>query len=122
MKKLSPAMEDYLKGIYRVGGAGKNVHVSELALYMGVSKPCVSRAMDNLSEKGLICKNKYQGAYLTEEGVKQARLLSARCLVIRRFFSEILHVDPHVAEKDACSIEHSISTESYESMRTYLHE
>jgi Mn-dependent DtxR family transcriptional regulator len=111
-------MEDYLKRIYHLSGrdAEKLVHVSELALRMGVSKACASRATNTLSEKGLIRKNKYQGVTLTDEGKTRAAALSGRHSVIRRFFSEVLRVDPAVAEKDACRIEHGLSAESYNSI------
>jgi Mn-dependent DtxR family transcriptional regulator len=122
MEKLSPAMEDYLKRIYCLSGhdAEKIVHVSELASRMGVSKACASRATNTLSEKGLIQKSKYQGVTLTTEGKEQADVLSQRHSALQRFFSEVLRVDPIIAEKDACKIEHSISAESYSSICAYL--
>lgn len=122
MEKLTPAMEDYLKKIYCMSGYDIEsvVHVNDLALRMGVSKACTSRATNILSEKGLIRKRKYQGFSLTPQGKKQAAVLSKRYSVLRRFFSEILRVDPLIAAKDACKFEHSISAESYRSIREYL--
>jgi Mn-dependent DtxR family transcriptional regulator len=122
MEKLSPAMEDYLKRIYNLSGRGavRLVHVGELASRMGVSKACASRATSTLSEKGLIQKSKYQGVTLTQEGKKQAATLQKRHKTIRRFLSEVLLVDPIIAEKDACRVEHDISAESYRSICRYL--
>jgi Mn-dependent DtxR family transcriptional regulator len=124
MEKLSPAMEDYLKRIYRLSGRSTEtlVHVGELASQMGVSKACASRATNTLSEKDLIQKSKYQGVTLTEDGKKQAAALFKRHNNITRFFSEILLVDPVIAEKDACRVEHDISAESYRSICRYLSE
>jgi Mn-dependent DtxR family transcriptional regulator len=87
---------------------------------MGVSKACASRATNTLSEKGLIQKSKYQGVTLTQDGEKQAAVLFQRHDTLRRFFNEILRVDPAIAEKDACKFEHSISAESYSSICAYL--
>jgi Mn-dependent DtxR family transcriptional regulator len=122
MEKLSPAMEDYLKRIYNLsdGSIDRLVHVGALAARMGVSKACASRATNTLSEKGLIQKSKYQGVTLTQEGKKQAATLFKRHSAIKRFFSEVLHVDPMIAEKDACRVEHDISAESYRSICNYL--
>ncbi|MDR2770581.1 MAG: metal-dependent transcriptional regulator [Clostridiales Family XIII bacterium] len=122
MEKLSPAMEDYLKNICLLSGPGAEdiVHVSELALRMGVSKACASRATNTLSEKGLIWKSKYQGVSLNSEGRERAGALLRRHSTLRRFFSEILRVDPAVADKDACKVEHSLSAESYRSICDYL--
>jgi Mn-dependent DtxR family transcriptional regulator len=115
-------MEDYLKKIYHLSGHNTEiiVHVSDLALLMGVSKACSSRATNTLSEKGLIQKNKSQGLFLTPEGEKRAAALFKRHSTLQRFFSEILRVDPAVAEKDACKVEHNLSAESYRSICDYL--
>ncbi len=54
------------------------------------------------------------------EGIKQAELISNKYKIIRAFLNLILNIDPSIAEKDACSFEHSISLESLQSMYQYL--
>jgi Mn-dependent DtxR family transcriptional regulator len=122
MEKLSPAMEDYLKRIYDLSRQDREgiVHVSDLALQMGVSKACASRATDTLSQKGLVRKDKYYGIWLSPTGRRRAVTLLKRHDTIQRFFGEILRVDPTVAEKDACKLEHCISVESYRAICDYL--
>ncbi|MDR2132057.1 MAG: metal-dependent transcriptional regulator [Clostridiales Family XIII bacterium] len=122
MENLSPALEDYLKKIYRLSeDSDENiVHVNDLALRMGVSKAYASRSTSLLSDKGMVQKNKYRGISLTTEGRKRAAELSERHHTLRRFFSEILRVDPDIADMDACKIEHGISAETYRSIRQRL--
>lgn len=57
---------------------------------------------------------------LTVEGLKQAEHLCGKHSVIRQFLSEVLDVDPSIAERDACVFEHCISLESLQSMHRYL--
>ena len=120
MEKLSAAMEDYLKTIYHLSSCNSAIYIREIARQMRVSKASVCRATDFLCRKGLIVKNKYQDLSLTEEGYKQAALLSRKNSILQKFLSEILHIDPNVADKDACSIEHGISLESFQSICRYL--
>lgn len=120
MEKLSAAMEDYLKTIYRLGSCNSAIYIREIARKMGVSKASVCRATDFLCSKGLIVKNKYQDLTLTDEGLRQAALLSHKNSIIRKFLSEILGIDPSIADRDACSIEHGISLESFQSICRYL--
>ncbi len=120
MVKLSAAMEDYLKTIYRISQSNSNIHVSDISVQMGVSKASVCKATDLLAGKGLVQKDRYRNLALTPEGLKQAELLFQKNNIIKRFLHEILNVDPGIAEKDACCIEHCVSGESFESIRHYL--
>jgi DtxR family Mn-dependent transcriptional regulator len=120
MEKLSAAMENYLKTIYSMCRDHTTTRVSDIAAHMKLSKASVSQATDFLSEKGLVQKFKYQGLRLTAEGYRQAALLSQKNVIIKRFLQEVLNVDPSVAEKDACDMEHCVSFESFQSICNYF--
>lgn len=120
MEKLSAPMEDYLKTIYNLCRYSKTTRVSDIAARMKLSKASVCRATDFLSEKGLICKDKYRGVSLTSEGLEQAELLSDKYDIIQTFLNKVLDIDRTVSEKDACSFEHTISLESLQSMHQYM--
>jgi DtxR family Mn-dependent transcriptional regulator len=120
MEKLSAAMENYLKIIYNMCGDHTAAHVSAIAARMKLSKASVSRATDILAKKGLVHKDRCYGISLTAEGLKSAALISNKYNIIQSFLNEVLEVDPSVAEKDACSFEHSISLESLRSMNQCL--
>ncbi|OPX92262.1 MAG: Transcriptional regulator MntR [Pelotomaculum sp. PtaB.Bin013] len=117
MEKLSAAMENYLKTIYSICRFNTMTHVSEIAAKMNLSKASVCRATDILSDKGLSRKDKYRDLSFTAEGLYQAELISNKYDIIQTFLNEVLDVDPSVAEKDACSFEHSISLKSLQSMK-----
>ncbi|SHI03093.1 iron (metal) dependent repressor, DtxR family [Sporobacter termitidis DSM 10068] len=120
MEKLSAAMENYLKTIYNLSRHNPATRVSDIAAHMKLSKASVCRATDLLADKGLVSKSKLDGISLTDEGLEQAALISNKYDIIQMFLNEVLNIDPAVAERDACSFEHSISLESLQSMHSYL--
>ena len=89
--ELHRAGEDYLKAILILQKQNHAVRSLDVAEMLSVTKPSVSRAM-KLLEKHRV---------LTE------------CLVT-------MGVDPGIAEKDACRMEHLISPETLEQMKIYV--
>jgi Mn-dependent DtxR family transcriptional regulator len=76
--------------------------------------------MSVLSEKKLITNEKYHKIYLTEEGLKLAKIISEKHQVIQKFFTEVLNIDNTIANTDACAIEHVISNYSITAMNNFL--
>lgn len=120
MEKLSSSLENYLKTIYNLCHYHSTARVSEIAAKLEVSKASASRAVSILESKDLVCKLSNRTLYLTTEGMNHATLIINRHKIIKTFFSVILKVAPSVADKDACSFEHTISLESLQSMCRYL--
>jgi DtxR family Mn-dependent transcriptional regulator len=120
MEKLSAAMEDYLKAIYELCSKGVGARVSDIAERMAVSKASVIQAMNVLEGKGLITKGEHKERNLTSKGKRQVKLISNKHTIIHQFLTEVLKVDPVIADLDACSFEHTISLESLSSIDQYL--
>ena len=87
---------------------------------MGVTKASVNNAMSILASKGLVVNEKYKEIFLTEAGLKQAKLTSKKHYTILKFFTEILKIDKDIADEDACRIEHVISNDSIRAMREFM--
>ncbi|HCC00516.1 MAG TPA: DtxR family iron (metal) dependent repressor [Ruminococcaceae bacterium] len=120
MKKLTYTMENYLEAIYELSGDGTGARLSDIASRLGVTKASANSAMSTLAQNGLITNEKYHEIFLTTIGEKQAVATSSKHRTIRAFFTEILHIDPSIADSDACRIEHVISEESVNAMRNYF--
>ncbi|UWG98454.1 metal-dependent transcriptional regulator [Dehalobacter sp. DCM] len=120
MQELSYKMENYLEAIYELSRDGNSARVSDIARKLGVSKASTTSAMASLSEKGLIVAEKYREIYLTPSGLKLAQSTSCKHQVIHQYLTEILHVDPAIADSDACAIEHVISNDSIKAMQKHL--
>ncbi|MDD3947477.1 MAG: metal-dependent transcriptional regulator [Clostridia bacterium] len=122
MENLTFVMENYLEAIYELSKEKHSARISDIAERLSVSKASASNAMQTLMTKGLVVTEKYREVYLTEEGRKLAEMTSKKHKTIKRFFIEILSIDPTVADSDACAIEHVISNISIRAMERFLEE
>lgn len=120
MEKLTFSMENYLEAVYELSGGTHGVRVSDVAARLKVTKASTTNAMTTLSEKGLVTSEKYGEVFLTQNGLAMAEFTATKHHVIRQFFTEVLHIDPVVADNDACAIEHVISNNSILAMQEYM--
>jgi DtxR family Mn-dependent transcriptional regulator len=120
MGKLTTSMENYLEAIYELSDGNSGVRVSDISERLGVTKPSVNSAIATLVEKGLVTTEKYKKIYLTPTGFERAKLTSKKHQIIQQFFIKVLKIDPEVADEDACSIEHVISSDSIRAMQDYM--
>jgi Mn-dependent transcriptional regulator len=120
MMKLSFTKENYLEAIYELSPDGDGVRVSDIAERLGVTKASTNSAMATLAEKGLISCEKYKEIFLTPAGFELAESTANKHHVIEKFLREVLDVNPSIADKDACAIEHFISNDSIAAMQKFL--
>ena len=69
---LSEAIQDYLKGIYKLQEAGGRATVTALARDQGVSAASASAMVKKLAALELLTHEPYRGAHLTEAGERVA--------------------------------------------------
>lgn len=117
---ISKRAEDYLEAILVLRRDGGSVRVSEIAAYLGVTKPSVVAAIRLLKDDGMVTQAPYQGVLLTTRGQDLARLVFQRHESIRAFLVRILGVSPEAAEKDACRMEHFLQAETLEQMKLLI--
>jgi len=112
--------EMYLLTVYKLEqekGTARSVDVAEK---LGVSKPSVTKAMGVLKRQGLVSREKYGPIELTEEGRRKAKLVHDKHELIAKFIVLSLDLTPKQAERDACRIEHVISTSMLSAIEAYL--
>ena len=88
------------------------VRVCDVAGKLNVSKASASLALAKLTEQGLLYKDSERRAHLTKSGESKAIQLLDKFEVIRTFLVKILRVEESIADRDACAIEHVISTDT----------
>ncbi len=116
LKKLHRSGEDYLETVLILQKKNGYVRSSDVADYLKVTRPSVSRAISILKEGGFLLMNDDKTLTLTEIGLDVAeRVYEKHCVLKDRLVS--LGVDPEIAEQDACRIEHIISYESFEKIK-----
>ncbi len=112
--------EDYLEAVLAIGEEAGKVRTTDVATRLGVTKPSVSRAMKLLQADGYIHQETYGEITLTERGRLLATQVYTRHKTLTSFLSNVLGVDPHIAEQDACLIEHDISNETMEKLGAFM--
>ena len=109
-KRLSASMEDYLEGIFVINQTNKVVRVRDIANHLGVRMPSVTDALKNLKKQGYVNHEKYEYVELTAKGSARAKKIYHRHRVLLNFLSDILKINPKTAVRDACKMEHAISS------------
>lgn len=120
MSKLTFSMENYLEAVYELSVGEGGARVSDIAARLGVSKASVNSAMNALHQRGLVENEKYREIYLTEEGLRVARLTSQKHIILQTLLHKVMGVDSQQASEDACAMEHVISEESTEKILVFL--
>jgi DtxR family Mn-dependent transcriptional regulator len=108
---LSVAIQDYLKGIYKLQEANGSATISALARDQSVSPASASAMVKKLAALDLIAHEPYRGARLTPAGERVALEVIRHHRLIELYLAETLgvHVDDVHAEADR--LEHVISEE-----------
>jgi len=115
--KLYASGEDYLEAVLVLQRKQGMVRSVDLARHMGFSKPSISHAVGGLKNGGFLIVDDDGFLHLTAIGQEVAEKIYER----HQFFTEQLvaaGVDRETAEQDACRIEHVISEEAFEKLKT----
>jgi DtxR family Mn-dependent transcriptional regulator len=113
-------MEMYLKTILEIVGDGDQPRVKVIAQRLNVTMPSVSGAIENLQKKGLVEHTPYGDVKLTSKGRRVARQVKERNHLIYRFLLEILKLPEATAERDACTLEHVVSSKTLDRLASFL--
>ena len=116
---IAESGEMYLETIRILQKKTGHVRSTDVAEYMGYSKPSVSRAVGLLKNGGFIEVEKDGAIILTEAGLSVANKILERHTLLTQLLTA-LGVSPEVASEDACKMEHAISDESFEAIKRHL--
>lgn len=113
---LHESGEDYLEALYLLQKTLPEVRSVNLAEFLGYSKPSITNMIRVLVDAGMVWKNKKGIIKLTDKGEELARITYEK----HCFFYEILisaGIDKALAQKEACKLEHNLSTDSYQKLK-----
>jgi DtxR family Mn-dependent transcriptional regulator len=106
---VSQSTEHYLRAIRVLRKERGYARISDVAEYLHVSAPTVSNMIRHLEEINLVQRDQAKFLLLSYEGERVAAGVAGRKRVMIAFQTEVLGMDPAVAERDACEMEHAIS-------------
>lgn len=113
---LTSSMEDYLEAVLVLQQKHGYIRCVDVAGYLGVTKPSVSRAVKELSKKKCLLKKDDGTLSLTEQGRQSAQQIYEK----HQFFTKQLieaGVPRDIAVQDACRLEHVISETSFNKLK-----
>ncbi len=116
--QIHESAENYLEAILALSEKG-NVRSIDVAQHLNFSKPSVSRAMSLLRENGYVIIDDDGLLHLTDTGYEIASRIYERHQLLTTWLTR-LGVDPKVAAEDACKIEHDLSVESFEAIKSHV--
>ena len=114
METPSPAIQDYLKGMYTVAeeqwaGPDRAVSTKALATQMGVSAASATNMLKRLGSLGLVEHVPYRGARLTDAGRRIALEVIRHHRLLETYLTEALGVPWDRVHEEAEILEHVLS-------------
>lgn len=111
MPRLTEAIQDYVREIYKLAAGGERVSTTALARRQGVSPASASAMVKKLAALGLAEHQPYHGVGLTDDGTRVALEVIRHHRLLELYLAETLgiHVDDVHAEADR--LEHVLSEE-----------
>jgi Mn-dependent DtxR family transcriptional regulator len=116
--KYRESEEMYLETILRLLQKNGSVHSIDVATELNYSRPSVSRGVNLLQDNGYILIGKSGMIELTKCGEEKAKGIYERHLVLTKLL-QYVGADKTLAEQNACRIEHVISPEMFEIIKTF---
>lgn len=116
--KILESSENYLEAILMIQKEKGEVRSIDIANKLNFSKASVSVAMKNLRNNGFISTDEKGFISLEPKGREIAEKVLEKHEVISGLLVT-LGVDPEVASKDACRMEHVMSDESFEAIKKF---
>ncbi len=117
---MTSSLEDYLEAVFVISKQKNSVRLTDIAEYLGVSKPSVNRAVNTLTQNGYLEHVTYGDIVITPQGETYAANVLRRHKLIKHFLIDTLGVDEKTAENDACQMEHVMSSSTIERLYDYL--
>ena len=110
VRSFSPAVEDYLKAIYRLQAeVGDPVTTNALGGWLGVTASSATGMLKKLADLQLVVYVPYRGVRLSEAGRRAALAVVRRHRLLEAFLAETLALSWDKVHDEAEALEHALS-------------
>ncbi len=117
---LSPAVEDYVKAIYKLQQENCAASTTDIARKIKASPAAATKMLKHLAEMNLITHTPYYGATLTEAGTKVALEIIRHHRLLELYLHQALGYSWDEVDAEAEKLEHHISEEFEERINRLL--
>lgn len=94
--------------------------VSDVARYLDITRGSASLTLKALRQKGFVQEDENKFLRLSERGERLVDLVLAKRAIVRKFLKDVLQVESHQSEVDACKVEHLLSEETSEKLLNFV--
>jgi DtxR family Mn-dependent transcriptional regulator len=109
--ELTPAVEDYVREIYKLQHERGRATTSAIADRMGVSAPSATGMIKRLASLSLVEHERYRGVVLTRAGEKKAIELIRHHRLLEQYLAQALGLPIDAVHAEADRLEHALSEE-----------
>lgn len=113
-------VEDYLAAIYILERDREAVIGARLAELLQVSAPTVTLTLKRMNSSGWVISDEKKEIHLTQEGHELARSVIRRHMLTEWMLTRMLHMSWSKVHAEADKIEHSLSSDVEERLRTQM--
>jgi DtxR family Mn-dependent transcriptional regulator len=116
---ISRREEDYLEAIYNLineKGYAKTTHIANA---VDVKPASATEMLQILDSKGFITYRKYEGARLTDKGMKIAEAVKGRHDALLELLI-LLQIPYDIADSDACTMEHGLNPTTIVQVKKFI--
>ena len=117
---VTPVMQDYLKAMLFLSESMDEIRVTDIAAQLGIAKATVAQGIEHLKKHGLVLQERYGPVELTASGKAMGVEVRWRHRKLERFLTGALDVEPKIAEKGACLMEHVVSQHAMNRLMHFL--
>jgi Mn-dependent DtxR family transcriptional regulator len=112
-------MEDYLEVIYELIQQKGFAATTDIAIYLNVSSPSVTKMVKRLDKDGYLKYERYRGITLTLMGLSVAKGISTRHSLLIEFL-KMIGLSDEIANRDAEGIEHHLHPTTLAKLDTFI--
>ena len=113
------AMEDYLEVMYELIQKKGYATTIDIANYLHVSSPSVTKMVKRLDKMGYLVYEKYRGLRLTPEGIAVAKNIHKNHDLLVEFL-KMIGIDEEIANRDAEGIEHHLHPQTMKRLEEFM--
>jgi DtxR family transcriptional regulator, Mn-dependent transcriptional regulator len=106
---MSKSVEEYLEALYVLSRQAEPVSTSGLSARLKINPASVTEMLKKLSQNGYVIYSPYQGALLTEEGLRYGRKMVRKHRLLERFLHDVLRIGNDKVHDYACEMEHTLA-------------
>lgn len=118
---ISKSQEDYLKAMYVLKMKNGEIRVTDIAQYLNISKPSVTKAINNMKEIGLVNNETYGKIKLTEQGIDIAKKVLEAYDISYVFLKDVLGLEEEKAKKEAEKLKLTMEDNTLNYLAKYVH-